>query len=59
MREYFYIMFTMSIVVILIAAWLTHIVQCIAVEAWVLLFAGAFIFPVAIVHGIGVWLGAW
>lgn len=40
------------------AALLTHVVVCIKASAWVLLFAGGLIFPVAIVHGIGCWFGA-
>ena len=41
------------------AAWITHIIVCIAAGSWGLLFAGAFIFPVAIVHGTGAWFGVW
>lgn len=40
------------------AAWVTHVVACIQQAAWVLLFAGAFIFPVGIIHGVMVWFGA-
>ena len=38
-------------------AWLTHIVTCIADDRWGLLIAGAFLFPIGIIHGIGVWFG--
>lgn len=41
-----------------IAAWLTHIIVCIQTSAWVLLLSGAILFPIGIVHGIGVWFGA-
>lgn len=39
-------------------AWITHIVVCMKAAAWGLLIAGAIFFPVGIVHGIGVWFGA-
>lgn len=42
----------------LIAAWITHIVVCIKTASWMLLLTGALVFPVGIIHGIGVWLGA-
>lgn len=40
-----------------LGAWLTHIVTCISTEAWMLLFMGALIFPVGIIHGVMVWFG--
>ena len=40
-----------------IAAWLTHVISCIAAGAWGLLIAGSFLAPVGIVHGIMIWLG--
>jgi len=42
----------------LIAAWLTHIVVSIQTASWLLLLAGAIVAPVGVIHGIGVWLGA-
>ena len=41
------------------AAWLTHIFVCIRTGAWAFLIAGAVFFPVAVIHGIGLWFGAW
>ena len=41
------------------AAWLTHIVVCIKTGAWAFLIAGAVFFPVAVIHGVGHWFGAW
>jgi len=38
-------------------AWLTHVVVCIKHEQWLFLIAGAIMFPIAIVHGIGYWIG--
>ena len=42
-----------------IASWLTHIIVCLDEEKWGFLIAGALMFPIAIIHGTGVWLGAW
>jgi hypothetical protein len=41
------------------AAWLTSIVFCAANGARPLLITAAAFFPVGIVHGVGVWFGAW
>ena len=41
------------------AAWLTHLVRCFTAEQWGFLIGGAIFFPVAIVHGFGIWLGVW
>jgi len=42
-----------------IGSWLTHIVYCIGAEAWGFLIAGALFFPIAWVHGTGLWFGWW
>lgn len=42
---------------VFLAAWVTHVVTCISDEKWILLFIGAFGFPIGIVHGIAIWLG--
>lgn len=39
------------------AAWVTHVVHCLTHGQWGFLIAGAVMFPIAIVHGIGLWLG--
>jgi len=41
------------------AAWLTHVIVTIQASQWVFLVAGAIFAPIGIVHGIGVWFGAW
>lgn len=41
------------------AAWITHVIVTIGAGAWGLLIAGAILFPVGIIHGIGAWFGAW
>ncbi|ATR85706.1 hypothetical protein CS390_16140 [Pseudomonas sp. HLS-6] len=40
-------------------AWFTHLFVCFTDEKWGFLIAGAIFFPVAIVHGFGVWIGVW
>jgi len=40
-------------------SWLTHIVYCIQEEVSGFLIAGAIFFPIAVVHGTGVWFGIW
>lgn len=42
-----------------LASWITHIVTCLQNDSWGFLIAGALAFPVAWVHGTGVWFGAW
>ena len=39
------------------AAWVTHVFVCLADDRWGFLIAGAIMFPIAIFHGIGIWLG--
>lgn len=43
---------------LLVAAWLTHIIHCLGTGEWGFLIAGALFFPIAMVHGIGLWFGA-
>jgi hypothetical protein len=43
---------------LLIVAWLTHVITCLMDASWGFLIAGAIFFPVGIVHGIGIWFGA-
>ncbi len=47
----------MFIVLTTIAAWTTHIIHCLVYAKYLLLIAGGFIFPVGVVHGIGIWFG--
>ena len=44
---------------IFFVAWATHIFMSIKLGLWGMLFAGTFVFPVGIVHGIGFWFGWW
>lgn len=41
-----------------VAAWITHVIVCIKASAWVLLLFGCFVAPIGVIHGIGVWFGA-
>lgn len=40
------------------AAWITHVIVCIKASAWILLLFGCIVAPVGIIHGVGVWFGA-
>ncbi len=42
----------------MVAAWITHIFHCLFTAKYLLLIAGAFIAPVGVIHGIGIWFGA-
>jgi hypothetical protein len=44
---------------VFIAAWITHVVDCLIHASYGLLIAGAIMFPVGIIHGFGVWFGFW
>ena len=41
------------------SAWIQHLYTCFSDDRWGFLIAGAIFFPVAIVHGVGIWLGFW
>ncbi len=43
----------------IICAWITHIVVCLKLASWGFLIAGALFFPIAWVHGTGIWFGVW
>ena len=45
--------------IVLFAAWVTHIITCLSEGKWGFLLAGAIAFPIAIIHGIGIWFGVW
>jgi hypothetical protein len=38
-------------------AWITHIIVCFKTASWGFLIAGSIFFPVAWIHGTGLWLG--
>ena len=48
-----------TIILWAVASWLTHVVVCIKSASWGFLIAGALFFPIANIHGTGIWLGLW
>lgn len=38
------------------AAWLTHVFTCFSQSLWGFLIAGAFMFPIGILHGFYLWV---
>ena len=48
----------LAIVAWVIASWLTHVVVCLGAAKWGFLIAGAILFPIAVIHGTGIWFGA-
>lgn len=57
--ERLYYFFIMMIPFACLLAWFQHLYTCFTDESWGFLIAGAIFFPVAIVHGLGVWMGVW
>lgn len=49
----------LAVALVPVAAWFTHVITCLNEGAWGFLIAGALFFPIAIVHGIGIWFGVW
>jgi len=49
--------FGIAAVFVALAAWFTHVIVCLSSAKYLLLIAGAFVFPVGIIHGVSVWLG--
>jgi hypothetical protein len=43
----------------MLGSWMTHVIACIQAGEWLFLIAGALFFPIAIIHGTGVWFGVW
>lgn len=54
---YFSLFLFVFIALTFFAGWVTHIVNCIQNEAWILLVAGALMAPIGAIHGIGLWFG--
>lgn len=42
-----------------LGAWFQHLYSCCIDHLWVFLVAGAILFPVGILHGVGIFLGLW
>ena len=47
----------LGLVAWVLGAWVTHIVVCLSTASWGFLIAGALLFPIAWIHGTGIWLG--
>ena len=45
----------LSVLVWIVASWITHVVSCFAAASWGFLIAGAIMFPVAVFHGTWIW----
>lgn len=50
-------LFYMSLFLVALAGWFTHIIHCLLAAKYLLLIAGAFIAPVGVIHGVGLWFG--
>jgi len=50
-------MIQITLILLILAGWLTHIIVAIQHGAWIFMIVGALIGPVAVVHGWSVWLG--
>jgi hypothetical protein len=51
--------FFFSLCAVFAVAWGTHVVVCIKNHEYLFMLVGAIAFPVAVVHGIGIWFGVW
>ncbi len=51
--------FMIFFVLVPFAAWSQHLYSCGAGDRWEFATLGAIVFPVGVVHGLGVWVGAW
>ncbi len=40
-----------------VSSWLTHVVVCAMEGLWTFLVLGVLVFPLALLHGVAVWLG--
>ena len=49
----------LAVVAWALASWLTHVIVCIKAGSWGFLIAGAIFAPIGMIHGTGVWFGAW
>ena len=44
-------------IILMVATWFTHVVNCIQDEQWFLLVIGILAAPIGWVHGLGIWFG--
>jgi len=57
--DFLFVTLIVLMILISISGWVTHLYVCFTDEKWGFLIAGAIFFPVAIIHGVGSWFGAW
>lgn len=46
-----------GLIIWVVLSWLTHVIACIKTASWALLIIGSIVFPIAWVHGTGLWIG--
>lgn len=56
MNDVFAGFIVLSLILMPVVAWFTHVIHCINHEMWGFLIAGAIAFPIAIVHGFIIWV---
>lgn len=54
-----FILIWLAVAGLTIGTWLTHVVHCFQNGEWGFLIAGALMFPIANIHGFGLWFGWW
>jgi hypothetical protein len=54
-----FILVCLVIAILCFAGWVQHLYTCFTTDNWGFLIAGAIAFPIAIVHGWGIWFGLW
>lgn len=52
-------LFGVALGLLVLGGWIQHLVTCFTESEWGFLIAGAIFFPVAVVHGWGIWFGLW
>ena len=52
-------LFQAALGLVCFGGWLTHLYVCFNGNRWGFLIAGAICFPIAVIHGWGLWLGWW
>jgi len=57
MKEETSILLFLCITVVTFGSWLTHIIHCLLHAKYLLLIVGALVFPVGMIHGVGIWFG--
>jgi hypothetical protein len=57
MKDLIYGILALAFIIAVPASWITHVIVCIDTERWGFLVAGSLMFPVAMIHGVMIWLG--